>query len=70
MAVGPLKLILRVIDGAAVQGGKAIALCTEDGQLVGKQTACIVSSEVGEIGHVTVSFYIDGEHIRFADNDG
>lgn len=55
------RLVLRVI------GGQLVALCTEDGNVFGMQTACSVSSEAGNFSTVTASFHVDGEAIRFAD---
>ena len=65
-----MKYVVKVIASPSCRGGKAMALCTEDGRLVGRQISSSVNTEVGEIGVITVSFYIDGEDIRFADNDG
>lgn len=64
-----MKLVVKVIAAPSVPGGKALALCTEEGQPVGKQVSCVVENEVREIGVITVRFYIDGEAIRFASND-
>lgn len=68
MAVGPLTLTIRAIDAPSVAGGKALALCTENGEVVGKQVSCAVENAVDSIGTITVRFYIDGETIRFAAN--
>lgn len=67
---GPLRFIVKVVDAAAVRGGKAIQLCTEDGAPVGLQVSTMVEGEAGEMGSITVRFHIDGNLIRFADNDG
>lgn len=67
MAIGPL--IVKVIAAPSVPGQKALALCTEGGEIVGKQYSCVVESEATTIGTITVRFYIDGETIRFASND-
>lgn len=67
MAIGPL--IVKVIAAPGVPGQKALALCTEDGEMVGKQYFCTVENEATSIGTITVRFYIDGETIRFASND-
>lgn len=68
MASGSLKLIIKAIDAPSIEGNKALALCTEDGEIVGKQIASTVESEVGTMGIITVRFYIDGDTIRFAAN--
>lgn len=62
-----LRLVVKVIDAPAVHGGKAMALCTEDGEIVGQQVSCHVSCDTGDVSRVTASFHIDGEIIRFAD---
>jgi hypothetical protein len=67
MAVGPL--IVKVITAPSVPGQKALALCTEDGEMVGKQFSCTVENEATSVGVITVRFYIDGDAIRFASND-
>lgn len=69
MTIGPLKLIIKAVNSHQ-PGGKALCLCTEDGEMVGAQTSTQVNCEADGIGTITVSFHIDGEHIRFADNDG
>lgn len=63
------KLFVRIVAAPSVPGQKALALCTEDGELVGKQISCAVENGVDEIGVITVRFYIDGETICFASND-
>jgi hypothetical protein len=68
--MGDLKFVVRTIDAPATRGGKALALCTEGGEIVGKQFRCHVANEATEIGTITVSFYIDGDTIRLADSDG
>lgn len=65
-----MKLIIKVIAASGVSGGKAIALCTEDGNLVGQQVSCAVENEVDAMPTITVRFHIDGDQIRFADNGG
>jgi hypothetical protein len=69
LVIAPPRLIIKAVN-SNVPGKRAIALCTEDGEIVGRQYACAVSSEVGSLGTITVSFHIDGDCIRFADNDG
>jgi hypothetical protein len=65
--VGPL--VVRIVSAAGVPGGKALALCTEDGQVLGKQISTAVDCEATDISTITVRFYIDGKLIRFASND-
>ena len=65
--IGPLHI--RIIAAESVPGGRAIALCTEDGEMIGRQFACTVEHEAGEIGRLHVSFHIDGETLIWADND-
>jgi Ethanolamine utilization protein EutJ (predicted chaperonin) len=65
-----LRFIVKVIEAPGVPGNKALALCTEDGALLPMQQACTVECGVGEMGVAVVRFYIDGEQIRFADDDG
>jgi hypothetical protein len=68
--VGPLRLRVQVIEACGVHGGKALALCTEQGDVVGQQVATSVSSEAGEMGTITVTFQIDGETISFEETPG
>ncbi len=70
MTIGTLNLIIKTIDAPSVPGGRALALCSEDGEIVGKQISCAVANEVDAIGIITVQFHIDGQTIRFASNDG
>lgn len=65
--IGPLYV--KIVAASGLLGGKAIALATKDGQMVGWQQSCVVESEVDDIATVTVRFIIDGKHIIFADND-
>ncbi len=65
-----MKFVVKIIDAPGIPGGKALALCTEFGETVGMQTRCTIENEVAEIGVVTVQFYIDGDQISFAENDG
>lgn len=65
-----MKYLVKIVAAPSVPGGKALALCSEDGVPVGKQISSEVSSEAGEISVIVVKFYVDGEDIRFADNDG
>jgi len=66
-----LKLIIKAVNSRSCggPGRRALALCTEDGKTLGKQVRCSVENAVGELPTITVSFYVDGDTIRFADND-
>lgn len=64
-----MKYYVRVIAAPSVPGKKALALCTEDGEPVGRQRQCTIDCEANEIGLLKVTFFIDGETIVFADND-
>ena len=65
-----MKLLVRIISAPGTPGGKALALCTEDGEVLPMQRSCVVENEAQDAGVITVSFYIDGKSVRFADNDG
>jgi hypothetical protein len=65
-----MELIVKIVSAPGVPGNKALALCTVDGEMLPMQHSCAVETEAAEIGLVTVKFWIDGEKIRFADNDG
>jgi hypothetical protein len=67
MPVGPLYV--RIVAAPSVPGGKAIALCAEDGEMVGSQIGCTVDNEVDALATITVRFHIDGKTILFASND-
>lgn len=62
-----MKLTVRIIQTPASAGDThSIALCDEDGQMLPMQISCAVTSEVGEASHVTASFIVDGDQVRFA----
>jgi hypothetical protein len=63
-----MQLLVKIIESPGCPGNKALALCTEDGAMLPMQRSCTVETEAAEMGIVTVSFYIDGKDIRFADN--
>ena len=65
--IGPL--FVRIIAAPSVPGGKALALVTQDGELVGSQFGCTVDNDVNEIATITVRFYIDGKTIILGAND-
>ncbi|WP_260928215.1 hypothetical protein [Novosphingobium sp. 9] len=54
-----------MIDAPAIPGGRAIALCNEDGEMLPMQLRAVVENAVGEFGTITVTFSIDGEQVRF-----
>jgi hypothetical protein len=64
-----MKFYVKVIAAPSVPGKKALALCAEDGTVVGRQRQCTVDCEACEIGLLKVTFFIDGETLIFADND-
>ena len=65
MAVGPL--FVRIVSAPQ---GPCLALVTEDGEFFGAQRSVTVHNEVDDIATITVQFIVDGQTIRFADNDG
>lgn len=56
----PPRLVVRGING-----GSTLALCTEDGQVLGDQSVCEVQNG-SMVSTVTVTFHVDGEKVRFA----
>ena len=64
MAVG--SLFVKIVSAPS---GPCLALVTEDGKFFGSQRSLTLHNEVNDIATITVTFYIDGETIRFASND-
>ena len=60
-------MLIRIMDAAAVAGGKAVLLCDDDGKPLPFQIETMLHAAVGEHGSITVKFQIDGKKIRFAD---
>jgi hypothetical protein len=60
-------VLVKLIDSPGVPGGKALALCHADGEMLDNQFNVVVETGIGECPSITVSFRIDGERIRFAD---
>lgn len=60
-------MLVKIIDAESVQGGKAIALCDDSGEMLPMQTDVVVENGVGRVSTITVTFSIDGEKVRFAD---
>lgn len=58
---------IMTIDASAVEGGKALALCDDDGRMIGRQIACTVSCEMGALPVATIKFHIDGDAISLGD---
>ena len=54
-------LSVRVIDSPSTPGGKALALCWPDGEIVGKQLEAGFEFSTGDYGVATVKLYIDGK---------
>lgn len=61
------RLFIRVMPDVGSFGHRGLMLCTEDGKPFGMQTACAVKSEVDDVTMVTVTLYVDGDAINFAD---
>lgn len=60
-------MFVKIVDAPGVPGGRALALCDENGQPLGGQISAVVETGVGERPRITVTFGIDGKSIRFAD---
>jgi len=58
---------IMTIDAPSLGGGKALALCTDDGEPLGFQIACKVSCEVGDMPTATITFLVDGEKLSFGE---
>lgn len=58
---------VKLIDAPGVKGGKAYALCDENGEVIGQQIAVTITNGVGETPTIAVTFLVDGQQIRFAD---
>jgi len=59
-------MLVKIVDASGVPGGRAIALCDENGEIWGRQTRAVVENDADGIPTVTVTFPIDGDRIRFA----
>lgn len=60
-------MLIKIIDAPTVCGGRALALCDDDGTILPGQEAVEVQAECGGVARITVTFAIDGDSIRFAD---
>jgi len=58
-------MIVKLIAAPGVAGGKALALCDDDGEPLPEQIGCEVRSFAGEIPTVAVTFHVTGKAIRF-----
>ncbi|MEN2747087.1 hypothetical protein [Sphingomonas sp. T9W2] len=58
-------MIIKVVDAPIVAGGKAMMLCADSGEVLGKQVLCDLH-QTTEGAELTVRFIVDGEELRFA----
>lgn len=58
---------IRFIDSQAVPGGKAVALCDDQGVILPMQKRAVLESGVGEIATITVTFAVDGKINRIVE---
>lgn len=58
-----MNLTVRIIEAPALLGGKAMALCTEDGEVLPMQTRCVMDADMNG-GTITATFIIDGDRIK------
>ncbi len=58
-------MIVKVVDTHVVQGGTALALCDDDGNILPCQSRIVYSAACdGDFASITCTFIIDGKHIR------
>ena len=57
---------LKIMEAAAVPGGRALMLCDDRGIPVPQQLACTIEQNLNSVT-VTVVLRVDGEHVRLVD---
>ena len=63
---GVASVLVRIIDAPGCPGGKAVALCDDEGDMLPMQSRAVLDNGVDHTT-ITVTFQIDGNLIRFAD---
>lgn len=62
-----MNLTVRFIDAPAMPGGKALALCDADGNMLPMQQHTEFENGVHDGATITVTFRVDGEQVRIID---
>ena len=62
-------MIVKIVKAPAVPGGMAPVLCDDKGKILAGQFRTVIRAEAGAIPTITVTFEIDGKHIKFEGAD-
>lgn len=58
-----MKLRIMTVDGARVEGGRALVLCDDAGRMLPGQCAVVLTQEENETSTITVKFEINGKDV-------